>query len=67
MVGHFTQFFLGSQGMPRRYIDYPEQFAQWNFVSSMGAFLSGLSFLFFFWILFYTLRYGQRVTEHRFR
>ena len=31
----------------------------------MGAFLSGLSFLFFFWIVFYTLRYGQRVTEPR--
>ncbi len=59
----FPQHFLGRQGMPRRYIDYPEQFAQWNFVSSIGAFISGASFLLFFGIVFYTLRKGALVTE----
>ena len=29
----------------------------------MGAFLSGLPFLFFFGVVYYTLRYGQRATE----
>ncbi|WP_339951529.1 cytochrome c oxidase subunit I [uncultured Albimonas sp.] len=59
----FPQHFLGRQGMPRRYIDYPEQFALWNQVSSYGAFLSGLSFLLFFYIVWVTVTKGEKITE----
>ena len=62
-ITFFPQHFLGRQGMPRRYIDYPEQFALWNYVSSIGAFISFGSFLFFFGIIFYTLMWGRKVEE----
>ncbi len=62
----FPQHFLGRQGMPRRYIDYPEAFAFWNWFSSMGAFLSFASFIFFIGIVFYTLFFGRKITENNY-
>jgi cytochrome c oxidase subunit 1 len=56
----FPQHFLGRQGMPRRYIDYPDAFAFWNLVSSWGAFLSFASFVFFIVMLFYALTKGTK-------
>jgi cytochrome c oxidase subunit 1 len=45
----FPQHFLGLAGMPRRIADYPDAFAGWNLVSSLGSYLSGLGALVFFY------------------
>jgi len=47
----FPQHFLGLQGMPRRYVDYPEGFAYWNYVSSIGYAITAVGALVFFYML----------------
>ena len=51
-VTFFPQHFLGLAGMPRRIPDYPDAFAPWNMVSSIGAVISLVSVLFFFYVLY---------------
>ena len=40
--------------MPRRIPDYNVVFADWNFISSIGAFIAGASALFFMFVLYRT-------------
>ncbi len=63
-VTFFPQHFLGLAGMPRRIPDYPDAFAGWNMVSSLGSYLSGLGVLLFLWILYRTFTAGERVGEN---
>ncbi len=51
ITGSLTTFLgftmLGVEGMPRRYYTYPARFQFWHQVSTIGAFLMGLGFIFF--------------------
>jgi len=64
----FPQHFLGLQGMPRRYIDYPsegvpyDQWAMWNEISSYGGYLAGLATIWFIVIVFYTMFFGKKAS-----
>lgn len=44
-ITFFVQFFMGSQGMPRRYYSYLEQFQLLHQVSTFGSYLLGVGFL----------------------
>ncbi|WP_040508934.1 aa3-type cytochrome oxidase subunit I [Gordonia soli] len=59
-----VQHWLGNEGMPRRYADYlpSDGFTTLNMVSTVGAFILGLSTLPFLWNVFRSYRYGEVVT-----
>nr|AHV78099.1 cytochrome c oxidase subunit I [Alatina alata] len=52
----FPQHFLGLAGMPRRYSDFPDAFAGWNLVSSLGSSLSIIAVLWFVFIIYDAIR-----------
>ena len=60
----FPMHFSGNQGMPRRYPDYPEAFWGWNFVASIGSLISVASFVFFFYIVWVTMRSGAKAAAN---
>jgi cytochrome c oxidase subunit 1 len=58
----FPMHFLGLAGMPRRIPDYSTQFADFNWMASVGAMGFGLSQLIFVYILL-TAKKGEKATD----
>jgi cytochrome c oxidase subunit 1 len=59
-----VQHWLGAKGMPRRYADYlpTDGFTTLNTISSISAFVLGLSTLVFFWNVYKSYKFGRLVT-----
>ena len=53
-ITFFPMHFLGLNGMPRRIPDYVDSFTDWNFVASLGSYIS-VSSVFIFFFLFFSL------------
>lgn len=59
----FPMHFIGLAGMPRRVSDYPLQYADFNFMASVGAFLLGFAQLIFLYNIIMTVRGGIKASD----
>ncbi len=58
-LAFFPQFVMGSQGMPRRYYNYLPQFTSMHRMSTVGAFLLGIGFVWALGTLMHALMRGK--------
>jgi len=59
-VMFFPMHFLGLQGMPRRYPDYPDAYAHWNQVATYGYMIMFAGVMIFFVNIFWSLFAGKK-------
>jgi cytochrome c oxidase subunit 1 len=62
-ITFFPMHFIGLAGMPRRIPDYALQFADFNAIATVGAFIFGFSQLIFLFLLIKTIRGGEKATD----
>ncbi len=60
----FPQHFLGLDGMPRRIPDYPEAYAYWNQISTLGYMVTVAGMAIFFVNLFWSLAKGPKAPDN---
>ena len=60
----FPQHFLGLAGMPRRYADYPDAFAGWNYISSIGSYIATVGLAVFLINLLYAFMKKRKAQQN---
>lgn len=65
-ITFFPMHMVGAAGMPRRVLDYPEAFAGWNLIISVGAFFGACAFVWGLGTILYTIFAGKRVLENNY-
>jgi cytochrome c oxidase subunit 1 len=63
-VTFFTQFIMGSKGMPRRYYNYPEEFEIYHVISSLGSYLLALGLFLTAGYLIHSLIAGRKAPDN---
>ena len=58
------QFVMGSRGMPRRYWNYDPEYTLYHQLSSVGAFILGISMFIVVCYLAWSFWYGKRATQN---
>ena len=64
-ITFFPIHFLGLAGIPRRISDYPDAFAGWNYISSIGSSISVITIFFFFYIVYEALTIGYDRIQYK--
>lgn len=59
-ITFFTQFVMGSRGMPRRYFNYLPEFQLWHQLSSLGSYILAVGFFIVAGVLIHSLMWGGR-------
>ncbi len=62
-ITFFPMHFLGLAGMPRRYADYALQFAEFNTIASLGAFVFGASQIIFLVLILKAIKGGRKASD----
>jgi len=63
-VTFFTQFVMGSKGMPRRYYNYPEEFEIYHVISSIGSYLLAVGLFLTAGYLIHSLIAGRKAPDN---
>jgi cytochrome c oxidase subunit 1 len=60
----FPMHFLGLDGMPRRYPDYPDAYAKWNEIASIGYMIMAVGMVIFFVNIIWSLIAGKKAPDN---